>query len=239
MSNSDRLNDVLEMVDPDNRTVIQAMLTRAGFDENVTVGEVLNKFVDEKDAPREERIALLSLMGVDKNKFAPKMTRDQRCQVLALFRMGIKPEVLGKMYKVDRRTITHIYTEMSPHYKAIRAEEAAIGRAAFNGKYLTYDIINTALSFNHDISKTAVINNKYAKGKAGIHSVNGKHCTYTHRVIVAWHEPNPELNIEIEGWYYKDLDGDFPDGWFSVGDESMRTSMACYIAMLEDITDKL
>jgi adenosylcobinamide amidohydrolase len=239
MGIKDTMADVLELVDPDSQAILRDMLTRAGFNEQVTVGEMLNRFVPENDSPKEERMALLHVMGVDKNKFAPKMTRDQRCQVLALHRMGIKPEVLGKMFNVDRRTVTHIYTEASPHYKAIREEEAAIGRAAFNGKYLTYETINTALAFNHQLSTTAVTNNKFAKGKAGIHTVNSKNCAYAHRVIIAWQDVNSDLNIDTEGWYYRDLDSDFPDTWFSVGEESMRTSMACYIAMLDDITDKL
>jgi hypothetical protein len=84
-----------------------------------------------------------------------------------------------------------------------------------------------------------VINNKLASGKAGIHIVRGKMCSYDHRVAIQWIEAG-QHGTTISGWYYRDLDGDFPETWFIAGGpESMRNSQACYAAMLNDITDKL
>jgi len=67
--------------------------------------------------------------------------------------------------------------------------------------------------------------------------VRGKNCEQEHRIIIQWREKDDTL--DAAGWYYKDLDGDFPDAWFCVGDESRKTSMACYAAMVNDIADKI
>jgi hypothetical protein len=45
--------------------------------------------------------------------------------------------------------------------------------------------------------------------------------------------------IEVSGWYYKDLDSEWPEDWFHGDDESMKTSQACYNHALADISDKL
>ena len=81
---------------------------------------------------------------------------------------------------------------------------------------------------------------KMANKKQGLHIVRGPMCTYDHRVTIAWREPSEIDNITVAGWYYRDLDSDFPDHWFTAGGlDSLRSSQACYTAMLDEITDKL
>jgi hypothetical protein len=142
------------------------------------------------------------------------------------------------MYNIDRRTVTHICNPLSTHYKAVREMETGLGADRFRETYLNDTIINKALAFRQETEQAPETNNKLAKGKAGVHVVRGKLCEHDHRVIIAW-KNNDDPQIEVAGWYYKDLDGDFPDNWFCTGDESLKTSNACYVAMLHDITDKV
>lgn len=231
------IEEAIQFIDPEYREVVRGMADNMPNNTKLSVMDVLNYYIPQDGMRREERLALLLLTSVDKNKFAPKMTNSQRCEVLALHHKGFRREVLAKMYKVDRRTITHIYTPHSPHYKNIRNERTGIGPEEFDNKYLTDDIVNTALSFSYEIRKAEGTNNQFANAKRGIHVIQGRNCTYAHRVTISWREANGD--ISVSGWYYQDLDGDFPDTWFSVDEESMKTSMACYSAMLGDITDKL
>jgi len=229
--------EAIEFVDPEYRETLKGMVDNMPNNIKLTVNDVLTHFVPDMSLKREERLALLSLIGVNRNKFAPKMSHTQRCEVLALYYRGFRRETLAKMYGVDRRTITHIYTPHSPHYKNVRNERTGIGPELFESKYLTNEIIGKAMSFYHSITKTEGQNNPNAHAKRGLHVVQGKNCTYAHRVTISWREANGD--IPVAGWYYQDLDGDFPDTWLSVDEESMKTSLACYSAMLTDITDKL
>ena len=188
-----------------------------------------------KPTTREERIALLASLNTGITKFAAKLTFEQRCEILALHRMGVRRDVLAKIYGVDRRTITHIHNPMSPHYKNVRAQETGMGREAFHDFYVTEELFNAVQARSQPEGKS----NQYANKKAGLHMVQGPMCNYTHRVKIAWIEAGKIDGYEA-GWYYCDLDGDFPDKWFTAGGpDSLKNSQACYAAMLTDITDKL
>lgn len=230
--------EAIEFVDPEHRDTIKGMVDNMPNNMNLSVRDVLNHFIPDMSLKREERLALLSLIGVDKNKFAAKLNNTQRCEILALYYKGFRRDTLAKMYGVDRRTITHIYTSHSPHYKNVRNERTGIGSEQFESKYLTDDLIGRAMSFYHEVINSDNKNNPHASAKRGLHVVQGKNCEYAHRVIISWREAD-EDQIIVSGWYYQDLDGDSPTLWFSVSDESMKTSMACYSAMLADITDKM
>jgi hypothetical protein len=192
---------------------------------------------DNPSLSREERIALLTSLYSEKNKFAAKLTFEQRCEILALHRLGITREAVASMYNIDRRTVTHICNPLSKHYKKVREMEVGLGVDRFRETYLNDETINKALAFRQEAETVAEVNNKYAKGKAGVHVVKGKNCQMEHRVIIAWKDK--EGDIEIAGWYYKDIDSDFPDNWFCTDNDSLKTSNACYVAMLTDITDKV
>ena len=182
---------------------------------------------------REERLALLASGG--SNKFAAKLTFTERCEILALRHAGVRREVLAEMYNVDRRTITHIYNPMSRHYANVREQETTMGRERFRDTYLSDDLLSEALTYV-DEKKVDDNNNPKANGKQGIHVVRGVMCKYDHRVAIKW----VESGVSEPGWYYCDLDGDFPDMWFAgSGDGALKTSQACFKAMLEDITDRM
>lgn len=190
---------------------------------------------------QEEGLALLDLLHAENNygKFAAKLTFAQRCEILALHRKGCTRELLAKLYKVDRRTVTHIHNPDSPHYKNVREEELRLGRDNFITKYLTLDVQNAAFEMIEG-QKNDVTNNKLANRKRGIHKVRNDFCDYDHRVIIGWVEPGDQDDVQVAGWYYKDMDSEWPDTWFSAGgSDSLKTSQACYNAMLGDISDKL
>src|SRR5580765_7209881 len=116
---------------------------------------------------REERIALLLSINSERNKFGPKLTYAQRCEVLALRHIGVRREVLAKMYGVDRRTITHIYNPDSPHYKNVRELEIGLGQEQFRNKYVSSELLDKALSHSQVENR----NNKFANKKQGINMV--------------------------------------------------------------------
>ena len=186
------------------------------------------------DMTREEMLAHFRTLQ-EANKFGAKLTFDQRCEILALRHAGVRREVLAKMYGVDRRTVTHIYNPLSRHYKNVRELEIGMGRERFREKFAHDDLLAAAMSQVREEQKE---NNKYANAKQGIHVVRGPMCTYDHRVAIAWKEAG-EVGVVTPGWYYRDLDGDLPDSWFYVGEESLKNSQACYNAMLNEITDKM
>lgn len=183
---------------------------------------------------REERFALLASINAGATKYAAKLSFDQRCEILALRHAGVRREVLAKMYGVDRRTITHIYNPLSPHYKNVRATEVGMGKEKFRETFVTDELLADALARSEPEAK----NNKFASKKAGLHVVRGTNCNYDHRVRIEWLEAG-QHDVEEAGWYYCDLDSDFPTGWFTAGGpDSLKNSQSCFAAMLHDITDK-
>jgi hypothetical protein len=190
---------------------------------------------------QEEGLALLDSLAEQSNigKFAPKLSFGQRCEILALSRKGCTRELLSKLYRVDRRTVTHIYNSNSPHYKNVREEELRLGRDNFITKYLTLDVQNAAFEFI-EASKADTLNNKYANKKQGIHTMRNDMCDYDHRVEIRWKDNIVgENGSEPAGWYYRDLDSEWPNDWFHCGPDSMKTSQACHAAAQRDISDKL
>lgn len=196
-----------------------------------------------KPATKEESLALLEAAVIANRraneKFAPKLTFHQRCEVLALRRKGCTRESLAHIFDVDVRTITHIYNDQSTRYKNVREEEQILGRENFLLKYLTPELMLKAATFMQPEEKD--VNNKKANGKAGVHVVRNEYCNYDHRVIVQWVERGEQEHVAVSGWYYKDLDSEWPDQWstpFGV-DDALKTSQTCYTAMLADISDKM
>ena len=231
-----KVSEVIENIGPESRVVIKDMIARAGANGEITIDQLLALYHHSNpNVTRDERLALVTLAYSNSGKFAPKLDFTRRCEVLALHRAGITNEAIAAMYGIDRRTVVHIYTERSPHYKKVREEEIGLGRERFQATYLTQDNLTKALSYK-EAKADQEVNNKYANRKAGVHAVKGLMCNHEHHVIIQWHGKNDYG--WVPGWYYQDLDGDFPDKWFSCGDESLKTSQSCYTMMLQDITDK-
>src|SRR5262245_4445022 len=72
---------------------------------------------------QEEKEIIAMMMSRNRDRFAAKLTFDQRCQVLALHRLGVTREDLAMMFGINRRTVTHIYNPQSEHYKSVREKE--------------------------------------------------------------------------------------------------------------------
>lgn len=233
------MNYILEQMNPEDRTVIQTLVDKQGFKPDTPVEDVIKTLVTVEKT-QEEGIALLSFIGISNNtsKYAPKLSFTQRCEILALHRNGVSRETIAKIYKVDRRTITHIYNSQSVHYRNVREEELRLGRNNFVTKYLTTDVQNAAFAFMGD-KTDKLINNKAANRKAGIHTMRNEFCNYDHRVIIKWMEEDPEKGIKVAGWYYQDMEGEWPNDWFNCGPDSLKTSQSCYTHAMEDISDKL
>ena len=230
-----KVSDIIDTLELSVKMTIRNMVAKAGANGEITVDQLLALYPHtDPNVTRDERLALVPLRYRESGKFAAKLDFQKRCEILALYRKGITREALAIMYGVDRRTITHIYTQQSPHYKNVRQEEVSLGPARFADMYINDDILNRALTYKQEKDGEKPNNNKFARGKAGIHNVRGKMCEYQHRVIIEWREDQ-----EPPGWYYLDLDGDNPLMWFSTGEDSLRTSQSCYSGMLMDITDRI
>jgi len=175
------------------------------------------------------------------SKFESKLSFGQRCEILALHRKGCTRESLAKLYGVDRRTITHIYNDKSPRYKNVREEELRLGRTNFLLKYLSVDMLEKAADFVKPVIEQKPDNNKKSNKMQGVHTVRNEYCDYDHRIVIQWVEKGAQDHIQVSGWYYKDLDSQWPDQWsspFGIPD-ALKTSQACYTAMLTEITDKI
>jgi hypothetical protein len=235
-----RVTDVIALMHIQYRPILERMMGREGLNGDSTVQGVLKHFTPDKVKDQGENVALVALGGAESKhgstKFAPQLTFDQRCEILGLHRIGYNADALAEAYGVDRRTITHIHNAKSTRYKNVRAEEKGIGPQLFIEKYVTPEVRAHVETFKVQLSGG---NNPAANGMAGIHPVKGVNCEYTHRVVIGWCDP-ASSEVEVPGWYYKDMDGDFPNQWLrSEPDESLRTSRDCYLAMAKEITDKI
>jgi hypothetical protein len=231
-----KLSEVINNLEPDCKSTIEAMVSKAGLNGDATIDQLASLYPHtDTGMTRDERLALVSLVFIRSNRFAPKLDFPKRCEILALYRKGLTRDALSSIYNVDRRTITHIYNPASPHYKNVRQAEIGMGTERFQETYLTPDALNKALAFIEERKDKGIgtINNKHANKKAGIHTMRGEMCSYDHRVMIQWRED------PVPGWYYCDLDGDFPDKWFTTDENSCKTSQACYVGALRDIADKL
>lgn len=230
---NDTIKIVIENLEPDTQYTLRGMLHRANVSEDTPMSEIF-QVMQPNGYTSAELNAYVTAVAMGQKlahgKFAPKLTFAQRCEVLALHRMGCTREVLAKMFHLDRRTVTHIQNPASPRYNNVREEEKRMGRENFIKKYVTEESQRKMLAI---MAETKEGNNRNAKGKQGIHTVQGPMCTFPHRVMIQWRE------VPEAGWYYQDLDSDFPKDWFTTGPESMKTSQACYDGMVQDITDKV
>jgi hypothetical protein len=217
--------------------VIKRLMSDVGLTEDALVSDVWSSYAGEA-LPDRERVALGALRGATVrsgiSKFERKLTFKQQCEILALKRLGHTNEFLGAMYGIDRRTVTHMYNPTSNHYKAVREEEKRLGADRFLELYWNEELVAKLIAAEAVISNSS--NNKSANRKKGLHIVQNDWCKSTHRVYIDWREPP---DVQEAGWYYRDLDSDFPDDWlYPAGvPEAKLNSQACYDGMLEDITD--
>ena len=167
-------------------------------------------------------------------KFVPKLTFAERCEVLAFYRKGVSRIMLATAFGVDRRTVTHIYTKTSPHYKNVREEEERLGRERFVQTYITESGAQKIAAVQSQIKeeRDPLLSVKAANKHRGLNLVKTDFTEHEHRIIIEWWD-----GVLGEGWYFKDLDGFHPDEMLHNGPESIRTSQECLRAVKENLVD--
>lgn len=174
-----------------------------------------------------------------RDKFQPKLEYNERCAILALVKAQVSRPLVSLVFDIDRRTIGHIVNSHSAHYKNVRAEFEKMGELDFAKKYVTEKVTQRvaeqAKTFRavarEEVAAAPNAPSPRAAKKKGLHTVTPEQCAYSHRIDIQWmDEPEP-------GWYYRDLDTSTPDDWLHNGDESRKTSQACYTEAVANLTD--
>jgi hypothetical protein len=189
-------------------------------------------------------------LRVDAGRFAPKLNHEERCQLLACYLKGVNRRLLAVAFGINRRTVTHIYNTNSPHYKDVRKELEMLGRDAFINKYLSEDVANRLKEAENNkrtqvlmqlndkeemqLANRLITPNPKRTKDAGLHVIHPDHCEYSHRVRIGWVN-----GFHGEGWYYKDLDGAFPEEWMHSGKESLLSSTTALAGAEVEVQDKV
>ncbi len=174
-----------------------------------------------------------SFKAVNVGKFAPKLNTEERCAVLALVRAGIRREVVAAAFGVDRRTVGHIANPSSLRYRETRNTYTNLGHDEFLKRYITEEVAQRVAKVSDApvVEDTSLKVSSRANRMAGEHRVKPPQCEYEHHIEIAFMEVDG-----VKGWYYRDIDSD-PDTWLHNGDDSRKTSHACYGAVLENLVD--
>ena len=205
--------------------------------------------MDEKVQAILDRLDPSSLRE-DAGRFAPKLNFDERCGILAAYLSGVSRRLLAAAFNINRRTVTHIYNKNSVHYKEVRKELERMGVDEFKRQYMTEIIANKLMEAEQntrvrilveldDKEESAWANklmrpNPKRTKDMGYHTLHPEHCTYSHRVQIGWAAGHFGV-----GWYYRDLDGSFPDAWMHSGEESILTSTSALAGAKFEIQDKM
>lgn len=169
-------------------------------------------------------------------KFAPKLNHDERCAVLALVKAGVRRDLVARAFGLDRRTVGHIVNPQSARYKDVRNEYKNFGHEEFVVKYLTEEVAMKVAAAEDPEKAPKPTTSARSNRMQGIHHVKPPQCSYEHRVEIKY-LTGAEAEYG-EGWYFRDLDSKTaPDMWFHNGEESRKTSHACYDEMLVNLMD--
>ncbi len=171
--------------------------------------------------------------------FAPKLSMEDRCSILALSLSGINKHLLARAFGIDRRTVSHIVNTSSPKYKGVMDEYRRLGHKEFCAKYITE---NAALKVKaaaeekaEPVEKPKI--SRSASSHSGIHILHPEQCAYSHRVEVRYFDGSEE-GVSMRGWHYRDLDSkSTPDMWLHNGEESLQTSANCVRMAELNLTD--
>lgn len=171
------------------------------------------------------------------DEFAPKLVEDERMAILACIEYGIMRDVVAKAFGINRRTVSHIANSGSTRYREVRRRRDEMGKDAFIQRYLTESVAQKIMAntperkaeIDVDKSQRASI---HANGKAGIQVVKNDMLKAPHRVEIAF-----KADLEPKGWYYRDIDGPEHDAWFHNGEDSLRTSQACFKMVELNLTE--
>jgi hypothetical protein len=175
----------------------------------------------------------------EKGKFKPKLTFEERCAVLGLVNHGVRRSIVAAAFDLDRRTVTHIVNDASPHYRNVRARYKEIGHTEFMQEYVTPEIVERVakVKLEEVEAKEAVpvgAANPRSRSRAGSHIIQPDQCSYPHNIEIAWRDADGE---KPEGWWFRDLNSSEPETWLNNGPESLATSSACLVAIYENLVD--
>lgn len=176
-------------------------------------------------------------------QFTPKLTEEQRCSIYALTQKGVKRDVIALAFGVDGRTVAHIANRHSPKYKSVRVTYDNLGHDAFMVRYLTEDAVRMVVAAAPEPAPMRA--NPGASSDLGV-SKRANRMAGTHVIPAADGLRKGNRSVEImyrsdidgmpDGWYYRDItSGD--NNWYHHGDASLKTSVACYNAVIENLTD--
>src|SRR4051794_36668222 len=106
------LSELLEETHPDHVTLLKGMAAQAAVPLGGTLNDLRKAYIGTelgKKASLEEWQALMKLVKIEQHppgKFAQKLTFQERCQILALHRLGTSRNQLAKMFHIDRKTVS-------------------------------------------------------------------------------------------------------------------------------------
>lgn len=196
-------------------------------------------------------------MRGSQSSYAPKLTFDDRCAILAAFVNGVSPRVLAEAYGINRRTVSAITNEHSLHYRDVRQRRKMMGGAEFAAAYITDSVVsrvNAALASPvatmtvRDYEKYAPKFNPRATSEMGVRQWRAQPnefdagMAYLHFVEIAIVENNPDPNWNMGGdegengmsWGWRDLnDGNSEGRWIT----GFRTSKAAWAHARDNIVD--
>lgn len=176
-------------------------------------------------------------------QFAPKLTFEERCAVLACVTYGVSRPITAAAFSINRRTVTHVCNEASGHYRDVRKELKNLGKDKFIETYLTENVAKKIADAagkptqHHSSAVTpGTVPSPRANRCAGIQVVKPEQCGYSHRLEIAF------MGVEDWtgdiGWHYRDLDDKTaPDTWLHNGPDSLMTSQACLKHAEANLTD--
>lgn len=176
------------------------------------------------------------VMHLGDNKFAAKLTFDERCQILALRLSNMSIGAIAVTFGVNRRTVTHVHKKTSPRYQNVRKLCEAMGEAAFMTKYITEDLVARvkAAADTPEAQETYIEQDKKpGSTKVGRPNRNAnRHSGVTmykrNRIEVVWVEG---LEGYPDGWYTKLLDVSDVNATEPFGDPDSMTHLSSLTAL--------
>ena len=234
-----KIADVAKTMNNELRHALTGMLSRDSMTEETLVDDFLAAWPAKRTTDdQNEGLALCMIIGyksrIEYGKFAPKLTFEDRCAILGLNRLFYPKDTIAKAFGVDRRTVSHVISATGGKYRSIKEQEKRLGKEKFIAQYVTSEIMGR-IRGTQEQKVSPETPRKSANARAGAHQMQNEMCSFRHSVIVSWRDDQ-----NTPGWYYKDLDGDFPDSWFHSHDlTSIKTSQACFNAAQQEISDKL
>lgn len=175
------------------------------------------------------------------SNFSAKLDEQERVAIIAMYRQGIRREILAAAFGVDKRTIGHITNPQSIHYKKARTRFEVLGLERVKTEVITDEmkqkVVDATISLRtiktKKVRETLEVSPR-SSNYAGFHTVRPDQCAYTHRIEIQYRD-TPD---EQPGWYVRDLESLNPELWFHNGATSLKSSKACYDAALLNMVDE-